>query len=109
LVATDYFTKWAEVVPLINMTHKKVMNFVFEHIVHKIGMAQTLTTDEGASSMSHEFMEFVESLKINLLSSSPYYAQSNREVESNNRILIGLIKKNIEENLRWHKLLSEAL
>jgi hypothetical protein len=28
LVATDYFTKWAEVVPLRNMTHREVISFV---------------------------------------------------------------------------------
>jgi hypothetical protein len=34
LVAIDYFTKWTEVVPLKNMTHKEVINFMLEHIVH---------------------------------------------------------------------------
>jgi hypothetical protein len=28
LVVTDYFTKWTDAVPLRNMTHKEVMNFV---------------------------------------------------------------------------------
>jgi hypothetical protein len=28
LVATDYFTKWAEAVPLRNMTHQEVISFV---------------------------------------------------------------------------------
>jgi transposase InsO family protein len=28
LVATDYFTKWTEVVPLKNMTHKEVIEFI---------------------------------------------------------------------------------
>ena len=31
LVATDYFTKWTEVVPLKNMTHKEVI--VFDEIL----------------------------------------------------------------------------
>jgi hypothetical protein len=34
LVATDYFTKWTEAVSLRNMTHKEVINFVLEHIIH---------------------------------------------------------------------------
>jgi hypothetical protein len=28
LVAMDYFTKWTEVVPLSNMTHREVISFV---------------------------------------------------------------------------------
>jgi hypothetical protein len=59
--------------------------------------------------MSHQVYEFVGSLKIKLLSSSPYYAQANSEVESNNKTLIMLIKKKMEENpKRWHQVLSEA-
>jgi hypothetical protein len=35
LVATDYFTKWAEVVPLKNMMHRDVIHFISEHISHR--------------------------------------------------------------------------
>jgi hypothetical protein len=38
LVVTDYFTKWMEVVLLKKMTHKEVINFVLEHIVHHFGL-----------------------------------------------------------------------
>jgi ribonuclease HI len=37
LVAMDYFTKWMEAVPLKNMTHREVTQFISEHIVHKFG------------------------------------------------------------------------
>jgi hypothetical protein len=53
LVATDYFTKWTEVVPLKNMTQKEVIWFLLEHIIHKFGLPQTLTTGQGATFMSH--------------------------------------------------------
>ena len=35
LVTTDYFTKWTEVVPLKNMTHREVIEFITEHIIHR--------------------------------------------------------------------------
>jgi hypothetical protein len=60
--------------------------------------------------MSHQVRDFAESLKIKLLSSSPYYTQSNGQAESSNNTLIRLIKKKIEENPnKWHEVLSEAL
>jgi hypothetical protein len=60
--------------------------------------------------MSHQVREFVKSFNIKLLSSSPYYAQANGQVESSNKTLIKLIKKKIEDNpKRWHEVLSEAL
>jgi hypothetical protein len=77
LVATYYFTKWMEVMPLKNMTHKEVIHFILEHIVHRFGIPQTLTKDQASSFMSHHVREFAESLKIKLLSSLPYYAQAN--------------------------------
>jgi hypothetical protein len=92
------------------MMHRKVIHFISEHIIHRFGIPQTFTTDQGSSFMSHQVREFAESHKIKLLSSSPYYAQSNGQVESSNKTLIKLIKKKIKENpKRWHEALSEAL
>ena len=76
LVATDYFTKWTEAVSLKNMTHKEVIEFITEHIIHRFGILQTLITDQGSSFISKEVRAFVESYKIKLLNSSPYYAQT---------------------------------
>jgi transposase InsO family protein len=92
------------------MTHREVIHFISGHIIHRFGIPQILTTDQGSSFRSHQVHEFVKSLKIKLLSSSPYYAQANGQAESSNKTLIKLIKKNIEENpKRWHEVLSEAL
>jgi hypothetical protein len=110
LVATDYFTKCTEVVDLKNMTHMEVIEFITEQIIHRFGISQTLTTDQGASFMSKKVCEFVELYRIKLLNSSPYYAQANGQVESSNRTLISLIKKKISDHPKhWHKILSEAL
>jgi hypothetical protein len=43
LVAT---TKWTKAVPLKNMTHKEVIHFILEHIIHRFGIPQMLTTDQ---------------------------------------------------------------
>jgi hypothetical protein len=110
LVTMDYFTKWMESVPLKNMTHREVIQFISEHIVHRFGIPQTLNMDQGSLFLSHQVGEFAESLKIKLLSSSLYYAQANGQAESSNKTLIKLIKKKIEKNpKRWHEVLSEAL
>jgi transposase InsO family protein len=104
LVATDYFTKWTETVPLRNMMHREVISFVQEHIIYRFGIPQTLTTDQGPSFMSHQFREFAESMKIKLLNSSPYYAQANGQADAINKVLIKIIKKKIKDNSRrWHE------
>jgi hypothetical protein len=110
LVATNYFIKWTKVVPLKNMTHREVINFMQEHIIYLFGDPQSITTDRGPSFMSHQFWEFTESMKIKLLNSSPYYAQANGQAKPSNKVLIKIIKKRIKDNpRRWHEKLSEAL
>jgi len=110
LVATDYFTKWSEAVPLRNMTHKEVIQFITKHIIHRFGIPQTLTTNQGTSFMAKEVKQFAESLGIKIINSSPYYAQANGHAESTNKILAKLIKKKVKNHpRRWHEVLSEAL
>jgi hypothetical protein len=110
LVATNYFTKWTKAVPLMNMTHQEVISFVQEHIIYRFGVPQILTTNQEPSFMSHQFREFVESMKIKLLNFSPYYAQANGQAEATNKVLMKIIKKRIKDNPgRWHEKLSEVL
>ena len=47
LVATYYFTKWVEAIPLKTVTSKNMVDFVKEHIVYRFGIPQTITTDQG--------------------------------------------------------------
>jgi hypothetical protein len=72
LVAIEYFTKWTEVVPLKNMTHKEVVEVITEHIIHRFGIAQTLIMDQSTSFTSGQVREFADSYKIKLFNSSPY-------------------------------------
>ena len=99
LIAMNYFTKWAEAVPLKNMTHTEVIDFILKHVIHRFGIPQTLTMDQGASFMSKEVKSFTESYGVKLLSSSPYYALS----ELSNKTLLKLVTKKIEEHQKkWH-------
>jgi len=110
LVATDYFTKWVEAIPLKKVTSANMIDFVKEHIVYRFGIPQKITTDQGTMFTSGEFDEFTIGMGIKVLNSSPYYAQANGQAEAPNKGIIKLIKRKIEENLRrWHTLLSEAL
>lgn len=45
-----------------------------------------------------------------LLTLTPYYAQSNRQVEASNKVIIGLIKKYVGKKPKnWHKTLDQIL
>ncbi|XP_016199079.1 uncharacterized protein LOC107640043 [Arachis ipaensis] len=53
---------------------------------------------------------FAVSRNISMITSTPYYAQANGQVEAENKILISLIKKYIGNKPRtWHETLSQVL
>ncbi|XP_028112617.1 uncharacterized protein LOC114310732 [Camellia sinensis] len=57
-----------------------------------------------------EVMEFAKEYGIQMLNSSPYYAQANGQAKSSNKTIKVTLSKVIEDNPRdWHELLSEVL
>ena len=102
-MATDYFTKWVEAVPLKKVDSGDAIQFVKEYIVYRFSVPQTITTDQGSIFVSDEFVQFAESMGIKLLNSSPYYAQANGQAEASNKSLIKLIKRKIVDfPKQWH-------
>jgi hypothetical protein len=92
LAITDYFTKWVEAIPMKSVTSNDAINFIKEHVIHRFGIPQTITTDE--------FRKFTADVGIKLIRSSPYYAQANGQAEASNQSLIKLIKRKIDERPR---------
>nr|XP_025628487.1 uncharacterized protein LOC112721656 [Arachis hypogaea] len=110
LVAIDYFTKWVEAIPLIEVSQNEIIDFIEEHIIHRFGIPQTLSTDQGTMFTGHRMKSFAASRSINMITLTPYYAQANGQVEAANKILIGLIKNHIGNKSRtWHETLSQVL
>jgi hypothetical protein len=64
LVATDYFTKWTEVIALKNMTHMKVIELITEHIIHRFSIPQTLTTDQGAFLCQRRYVSLLNYIEL---------------------------------------------
>ncbi len=56
LVATDYFTKWVEGIPLKKVDSGDAIRFVKEHIIYRFGIPQTITTDQGSIFVSDDFV-----------------------------------------------------
>ncbi|WJX68619.1 hypothetical protein P8452_52970 [Trifolium repens] len=110
LVGIDYFTKWIEVIPLPNVDQEAVISFIQNHIIYRFGIPETITTDQGSVFTGRKMQEFTQEIGFRLLTSTPYYAQANGQVEAANKIIINLIKKHIAQNPRnWHKALDQVL
>jgi hypothetical protein len=100
LLATNYFTKWVEAIPLKKVTSENMVEFVKEHISYRFGIPQTITTDQGTQFTFSEFRDFAESMGIKLLNSSPYYAQANGQAEASNKIMIKIYRRRLIRSLK---------
>ncbi|XP_050238123.1 uncharacterized protein LOC126687609 [Mercurialis annua] len=47
IIATCYFTKWVEAKPLKSSTQEAMIKFFKEYIVHRHGLPESITTDQG--------------------------------------------------------------
>ncbi|GKV36587.1 hypothetical protein SLEP1_g44699 [Rubroshorea leprosula] len=110
IVATNYFIKWVEAKPMKKVDQSDVIKFIKEDIIHRFGLPETITTDQGTVFVNHQVEAFVKEMGFRLLNSTPYYAQANGQAEASNKVVINLLEKMVDDNpRRWHELLSETL
>jgi hypothetical protein len=110
LTATDYFTKWVEVVPLKHSTDDQVISFLENNIFSRFGLPLEIITDNGPAFISAKLTQFLAKLGVKHFTSSTYYPQGNGQAESTNKNLVRIIKRLIEDKPhQWHTLLTYAL
>ncbi|XP_050233299.1 uncharacterized protein LOC126681790 [Mercurialis annua] len=110
IIATCYLTKWVEAKPLKSPTQEAVIKFFKEYTVHRHGLPESITTDQGMMFTGGDIGWWASQMKIKMLHSTPYYAQANRQAKVTNKTIKLIIQKMIGENPRqWHALLSEAV
>ncbi|XP_043698534.1 uncharacterized protein YagA-like [Telopea speciosissima] len=110
IVATDYFTKWVEAVAMKGVNQAEVIQFLKSHIIHRFGLPETVTCDNGSIFVGDEVVAFAAKLGITFTHSTPYYTQGNGQAEASNKILKGCLAKVVDDNpRRWAYMLSEVL
>ena len=96
LAATDYFSKWAEAVPLREEKKENVVDFIRTH--------------NGKSFVNSLMTSLCEKFKFTQHKSSMYNAPANGLTEAFNKTLCNLLKKVVAKSTRdWHERLGEAL
>ena len=69
-----------------------------ELIIQRFGIPQFLTTDQGAMFIWEDMNYFTADCGMQLIRSTPFYAQVNGQVEASNKVLIEILEKMLEEN-----------
>ena len=100
LVATEYFIKWAEAIPLRKAIGRVVANFIKENIIVRFGVPHRIISDNGTPFVNSEVRKMLEFYQIKHHRSSPYYPQGNGQAEATNKTLIKIISKMSQEYTR---------
>uniref|UniRef100_A0A2N9G6H2 RNA-directed DNA polymerase n=1 Tax=Fagus sylvatica TaxID=28930 RepID=A0A2N9G6H2_FAGSY len=110
LVATEYFSKWVEAVPLRKATGAAVANFIREHIITRFGIPHKIISDNGTPFVNKNVREVLEHYQIKHRRSTPYYPQGNGQAEATNRMLLRILSKMVfNYGKGWNSHLADTL
>jgi hypothetical protein len=110
VVAVDYFTKWAEVEPLVNITAKTIQRFLWKNVVCRYGIPHAFVIDNGKQFDCEPFRKWCAELHIRNYFSSPGHPQANGQVEATNKTIFKILKKKLGDRKGgWADDLLEVL
>lgn len=72
ILAVDYFTKWAEVMPTFSADGKTAAIFIFNHIITRFGVPEVIITNHGNHFQNIMMIELTDQLGLRHDSSTPY-------------------------------------
>ncbi|XP_056685850.1 uncharacterized protein [Spinacia oleracea] len=108
--ATDYFSKWAEAVPLREVKKENVVDFIRTHIIYRYDIPQRIITDNGKPFFNALMTSLCEKFKFTQHKLSMYNALANGLAEAFNKTLCKLLSKVVSKSKRdWHEKIGEAL
>ena len=97
VVAIEYFTKWIEAEPMAQITTHKIQHFVWENIVCRFGIPKRLVSDNGTQFASQQLDKLCTELGIRQVFALVEHPQTNRQVESANRVLLRGLKRRLDK------------
>ena len=98
LAITDYFSKWAEAIPLREVKTNNVINFIKHHVIYRHGVPRRIIHDNGPQFISNAFIRFCDKFKIQDISSTAYYPATNGLAEAFNKTIIKILSKLVKTN-----------
>ncbi|XP_070020297.1 uncharacterized protein [Nicotiana sylvestris] len=110
LVATDYFSKWAETVTLKEVKKENVASFIRVNIIYRFGIPRYIITDNVEPFDNRLMNNFCELFGFKQHNSSTYNAVANGLAEAFNKTLCNLLKKVVSKFKRdWTDCMEKAL
>jgi len=106
LAATDYFSKWAEAIPLREVKKENVVDFIRTRIIYRYDLPRYIITDNGKPFVNKLVTALCENV-VDKRKSSMYNAPTNGLAEAFNKTLCNLLIKVVAKSKSdWHERLG---
>lgn len=108
--ATEYFTKWIEVVPLTEVSRKQIATFILNYIIYHYGVPLSIITNNGHPFKNQDVHELCDHFHIKHRFSIPNYPQGNGQAKASNKNILRILKKIVNDtSYNWHIQLNLTL
>jgi len=109
LTFQDELSKFTLATPIVQQDAMTVARAFVEEIILKIGIPQSILTDQGSNFMSGVFGNVCKILKIKRMKCTAYHPQTNGALERTHRVLVEYLRCFIlEDQSNWDKWLPYA-
>lgn len=108
LVIQDYFTKWAEAIPLPNQT----ANWITKELVHvftRFGLPTILHSDQGANFESTVLRQTLDAFGVRKTRTTAYHPQGDGMMERLNQTLLQMLRSYTSQQGDWEQHLPLVL
>ena len=97
LVGTDYFTKWVEAEPLINIRDVDAKRFVWKIIITRFEIPHTLISNNDFQFNSKTFKRYCCDLGVTNRYSTSAYPRGNRQAKTVDKVIMNGLKKRLDD------------
>ena len=108
LVIQDYFTKWAEAIPMPDQTAARITTELVK-LFSQTGIPEVLHSDQGRNFESTILRGTLEVFGINKSRTTAYHPQGDGMVERLNRSLLQMLRAYVDTKEDWEKYLPLTL